>query len=170
MIKFSFICNFEPKKYAMQLLSFTLFLPKLQFLSLTWFFLTQSGPNTPVLPTSRQYRCCSLAATLARLCYLALSECDGRICLPHVPAAWGENRRALLISAGSLQCFTSHPLRLFPPLLSGQFQFAPREQDTTSCLFHLPWWSIFFIPEITGTRVPPVYFLYRRHFTRHQRG
>lgn len=111
------------------LCNYYLFLPKLQFLSLTWFILTQTGPNTPVLPASRQYRCCSLAVTLARLCYLALSECDSRICLPHVPATWGENRRALLISAGALQFFTSRPLRLFPPFSQVSFSL-PQENRT----------------------------------------
>lgn len=93
-----------------------------------WFILTQSGPNTPVLPASRQYRC-SLTVTLARLCYLALSECDGRIRLPHVPATRGENRRALLISAGALQCFTSRPLHLFPPFSQVSFSL-PQENRT----------------------------------------
>lgn len=79
-------------------------------------------------------------------------------------------RRGALISAGALHAlhislFFSFPLLSGPPLVGFQF-----ENRTPPSVYSFSPGGRFFIPEITGTRVPPVYFLYRRHFTRHQSG
>ncbi len=86
-----------------------------------------------------------------------------KICLPRIPALehdyWSQQEHYKA---------SHHALLLFP--LSGQSFSLPRENRTPRSVYSISPVGRFFIPEITGTRVPPVYFRYRRHFTRHQRG
>lgn len=99
-----------------------------------------------------------------------------KICLQHVPALKkkGEEEHEYCSQQGHYRA--SHlTLLLFPLSVSlslfsgGRVSVCLWENRTPRSVYSISTGGRAFIPEITGMRVPLVYFLCRRHFTSHQR-
>lgn len=123
-------------------------------LNLCFFFLPPSVALILyyTVPMSRYYRC-SFSAVVSfgsewTWKYLCCWEWwVERICLPHVPALQQKKNGEEHDYWSQQEHYKSSHLTLLLFSLSGppvvEFQFAPREQDTSFCLFHLSRWSIF---------------------------